>query len=366
MRIGIDAKWYFNGPPSGKIVVQNLFNNLIEVNSKHEIVFFLDNRFKNEKFPISKSNLRLEYVWAKNNFISNVFVLPKKAEQLGIDVLIFQNFSSFSGKYHKIAYIHDVLFLSHPKYYTILERLYFSPLRYLSNKADLILTVSESEKLRLQEYHFKVRSEVLYHGVSQFFQPRNLWDGRFIDSVKAKYHLPGQFLLFIGRLNVRKNLSNLLRALPFTKKDIPLIIVGSKDWKTFDLESIIKELDISQRVICLGSVYSKELGAILSLSTIFCFPSYAESFGLPPLEAMASGVPIIVSNRTSLPEICGDAGNYINPDKPEEIAEMIDTLLNDRQLYERKKKSGLERAKLFSWESSARRLLEILERMDTH
>jgi glycosyltransferase involved in cell wall biosynthesis len=89
------------------------------------------------------------------------------------------------------------------------------------------------------------------------------------------------------------------------------------------------------------------------MAKIFCFPSYAESFGLPPLEAMASGVPIVVSNTTSLPEICGDAGVYINPGNPKEIAEAIDELLANDQFYEEQKRRGLMQAKKFTWHRAA-------------
>jgi glycosyltransferase involved in cell wall biosynthesis len=143
-------------------------------------------------------------------------------------------------------------------------------------------------------------------------------------------------------------------------QEIPIVIVGSKDWKILDIDKLIDDLGINKRVIFSGFVLDNILPVIYSLATIFCFPSYAEGFGLPALEAMASGVPVVVSNTTSLPEICGDAGNYVNPNDPQDIAAMIDLLLKDNQLYNYKRSKGLERAKHFTWENSAKKLLECI------
>jgi len=361
MIIGLDAKWYHEGPPSGQIVVQNLFNKLIELNSKHKIILFLDKRYKNIKFPYSNSNLCLQYIWAKNNLISNLFILPIYAKKLNCDIIIFQNFSSIFGTFKKISYIHDVLFLSNPEFYTSVEKLYFLPLKYLSNRADLLITVSKTEKERLNKYGFKVNCEVIYHGVNSIFKPLDQWDRDFIQQLRDKYFLPNDFILFVGRFNVRKNLKNLLKAVKVTKNNLPLVIVGREDWRSQNIDRIIRELNLTNRVLSIGFLTGHELAAIFSLSKIFCFPSFAESFGLPPLESMASGVPIIVSNRTCLPEICKDAGNYINPDIPQEIADMIDILLTDRKLYAEKKQKGIILANKYTWELSALRLLNIIE-----
>ncbi len=122
-------------------------------------------------------------------------------------------------------------------------------------------------------------------------------------------------------------------------QDIPLVIVGKADWKTPNLDIHLSDPAIARRVIMTGSVDDEELPVVYALSTIFCFPSFAEGFGLPPLEAMASGVPVIVANRTSLPEVCGDAATYAAPEDPASIAASIDQLLSDKGLYAAKVKS---------------------------
>ncbi len=362
MKIGIDAKWYFDGPPSGKRVVRSLTDALLDVDDKNEYYIFLDRKHKQKNFPqTEKKNVKLCYVWAGNNLVSNVFVLPYFSFRHKLDVLLYQNFVSPFDQAKRVAYVHDILFLSNPEYYTIYERLYFAPLKFLTRRSHLIITVSDEEKRRLLKFKYSDRDEkiiVAYHGVDSSFQPKENYAKERIHETRIRFRLPDSFLLYVGRLNLRKNVDNLLRAIPHLKnKDIPLVIVGADDWKKSNHLEIIKGLGIQNRIHFTGAVY-QELGMIYSMAKIFCFPSFAESFGLPPLEAMASGVPIVVSNTTSLPEICGDAGNYITPDDPKEIARVIDNLLLNEELLVACKARGIERAKKFTWGNAAQLIIE--------
>jgi len=365
MKIGIDAKWYFEGPPSGKRVVKNLVDTLLTIDDENEYVIFINRKHKAEKFPFKESEkLKLCYVWAGNNALSNIFVVPFYSNHYKVHATLYQTFISPFGKAKKIAYVHDVLFLSNPEFYTVPERLYFAPLKFLTRWADSIVTVSEEEKKRLLRYQYSANPEriiVAYHGVDPSFTTRGQHSGPEIESVRSKFNLPERFILFVGRLNLRKNVDNLLRAMPLLRdKTIPLVIVGADDWKRSNHELIVKELGIENRIQFKGAI-SKELGVVYALATVFCFPSYAESFGLPPLEAMASGVPVVTSDNTSLPEICGEAATYVNPDRPDQIASAIDNLLSNDQLYAEKKKLGLERSRKFTWEAASQIILKCLQ-----
>lgn len=370
MKIGIDAKWFFNGPASGKIVIQNLVKELVRANTKNDLYFFLDENEKTKDFPYKRVNIHPVYVWAKNNLLSNVFVLPGHANKLKLDVIVFQNFVSVHGNFKKIAFIHDVLFLSNPEFYSWKERLYLWPLKYLTKYSDAVCTVSYEEKKRLIFYGYKGKNgeiDVVYHGVDELFKPVEKYEQQYIESIRAKYKLPDVFILFVGRLNVRKNIYNLLRSIPHLKnKSVSLVIVGEKEWKMFDHKKLADDLKISDRLIFTGFLQGKELACIYSLAKVFCFPSYAESFGLPALEAMSSGVPVVVSNTTSLPEICGDSGSYINPDKPEEIANTISWLLENNDLWNIKRLQGIERAGFFTWKNSADSLLKCIYKTIQH
>jgi glycosyltransferase involved in cell wall biosynthesis len=366
MKIGIDAKWYFEGPPSGQMVVRNLVNALIECESIHEIILFLDEKYTDAPLDRNSGKVKKIYIWAKNNLISNLLCIPLASRKYELDVLIYQNFVSIFGRYKKIAYIHDIIFLTHPEYYTLIERLYFFPMKYLTRRADHVITVSVSEKNRLIEYNYRSKGSVyvVYHGVDGRFKPHLLQPQDLLEKLRKRFHLPEKFILYVGRLNSRKNVPNLLRGFSNIRdKGIPLVLVGGYDWKSDDIESVIKKLSLKERLVFTGPVYGDDLGALYSLATLFCFPSFEESFGLPPLEAMASGVPVIVSSSSSLPEICADAGTYIDPNSPESITKSIDELLSNEELYNRKKELGILQAKKFQWKNSARNMIDLIEKM---
>jgi glycosyltransferase involved in cell wall biosynthesis len=365
MKIGIDAKWYFEGPPSGKRVVVNLVDQMILDYPENEYYIFLDRRAEKLKFRWdAKPNVKCIYVWADNNFLSNVFLLPLYSKKFNLQALLYQNFISPFDASKTIAYIHDVLFLSNPEFYTIYERLYFSPLKFLTRRADMIITVSEEEKKRLLKFRFADdhgKIMVAHHGVDNTFAPKEKISAAILADVKKKFQLPDQFLLYVGRLNLRKNIDNLLKAIPLLRNtSIPLVIVGADNWKSSNHEHIIQSLGIQNRIHFTGAIY-QDLGVVYALAHVFCFPSYAESFGLPPLEAMASGVAVVVSNTTSLPEVCGEAGTYVNPHQPEEIALRIDELLDDPKLYARKRKLGFEQASRFTWKNAAKTILNAID-----
>ena len=245
--------------------------------------------------------------------------------------------------------------------------MYFFPLRYQIHKAGLIFTVSEEEKKRILKY-FNLSNnsvQVIYHGVNTIFRSIEKFSKELIYNTKKRNELPEKYLLYVGRLNIRKNIANLIKAVHTLKnKEIRLLIVGKKDWKFHDVKKLIDELNLNTRIKFLGFKDGEELACIYALSTIFCFPSFAESFGLPAAEAMAAGIPVVVSNTTSLPEICGDAGSYVDPAKPEDIAAAIDELLSNKNLYNEKKRLGIERAKLFKWETAAEKILYYIENID--
>lgn len=361
MKIGIDAKHYFHGPPSGVVVVRNLVDTLLKMNVKNEIVLFLNKNDKNAASHFSSySFVTIKYIWAPNSFIAGCFSLPMAAQNMELDVVIFQHFTALWGKFKKITFIYDVLFLSNPEYFTYIERLYFSLVKPSSKMSDLVCTISVQEKERMIRHGFNKNPTVVYLGVSEMYKPKEQCDGKKLLAVSEKFNLPEQFLLFVGRLNIRKNIIAVIRALSLMRSELPLVIVGGQEGeiKKIDFTAMIAKLGLTSRVIFTGNISEAELTCIYSLATIFCYPSFAEGFGLPALEAMASGIPVVVSDLPSLKEVCGYAALYVDPHRPEDIAHAVDNLVNDRQLYQQKKLEGLENAAKFSWEKTSLQLLE--------
>lgn len=367
MKIGVDAKWYFGGPPSGVRVIQNLVHSLLEYDQENEYFIFLDKRYKKEAIGFNVSErVKVVYLWAGNNMLSNIFVLPLKANKFDLDVMVCQNFVSPFQKGKTIAYIFDILFESFPQFFTKRERFYFFFIKYLALFSNCIITLSHSEKKRLIAFGYapEERVHAIHIGVDDSFTTLSRHENHRVEQVKRKYNLPDNFLLYVGRLNTRKNIENLLRAMVLIDdKMIPLVIAGKEDWKQFDYKSLIERSGIKSRVLFTGWTEDADLPIIYSLATIFCFPSYAEGFGLPPLEAMASGVPVIVSNTTSLPEVCGSSPMYIAPEKPEGIAVAISQLLSRKELREVKVIEGLNHVSQFKWNNTAAHFYSIFSRL---
>jgi len=369
MKIGIDAKWYYSGPPSGVRVIQSLVQALLEYDKVNEYVIFLDRKFRHKNIgKMKRDNVTLVYLWAGNNLLSNLFLLPIRAKSFKLDILIFQNFVSPFYRGKKVAYIFDVLFKSFPEFFTPKERLYFFFIKHLTYYAQAVVTLSNEEKKRLVYYKFSQPDKIypVHIGINNNFKPLKSHDQLMVKKVKEKYQLPDRFLLYVGRLNARKNIELLIKTIPqINDKYIPLVIAGKEDWKHANYKQLAQKVKCLHRISFTGWTEEDELPIIYSLATIFCFPSFAEGFGLPPLEAMASGIPVISSNSTSLPEICGDAAVYVSPQKPSEMILAINSLLEDGSLYRKKIKDGLSHASLFTWEKSAQEFQIIFKKLNT-
>lgn len=360
MRIGLDAKWYFSGPPSGRLVTRNLVDNLLSLDQENEIFIFLKSSDRDKEFVTSNKKVRLVYVYGGNNMIANLFAIPFHCIKQRISVVVFQNFGSFFPCGKKICFIHDAIFKSHPQFFTPKERIYFAPMLFLAGFSHRICTVSHSEKNRITRYsNFdSSKIDVIANGVHPRFQPRKLFAPEHLRSVRAEYQLPERYILYVGRLNDRKNLVSLLRSIPLLESRLPLVIVGSQDWKMSALDQEIRDLQIEDRVMLTGFVPDDNLPAIYALSSVFCFVSLEEGFGLPALEAMASGVPVVVSDIEVMREVCGDAGNYVLPRSPTEIARAIDEIASEGMESRQKVASGLRRASSFTWQNSVQHLRE--------
>jgi len=338
---------------------------LVNSYGNHQWFIFLDAKDRDKDFPFKNANLRTIYLHAPTNMLSNLFVLPRQARKLQLDVVVFQTFPATGRKFKSIAFIHDILFKRFPQYFTWKEILYFVPLPFLTRRADRVIATTHFVRKELLTYKF-IRSssqvDIVPLGVSSDFKPLEKQDEELVRKTKTRYDLPDEYILIVGRLNARKNIESLIEALALLKnKTIPLVIVGKEDWKQSEFRSLIGNPEIRDRIFVTGSVSDDEIAILYAMAKIFCYPSFAEGFGLPPLEAMASGVPVVVSNTTSMPEICGEAAVYADPHQPASIATAIDRLLENQIFYEKMKREGLARAAQFNWNETANRLMESIQ-----
>ena len=226
-----------------------------------------------------------------------------------------------------------------------------------------LITVSESTRDDLMRL-FQVPVEkitVTYHGADPQFRP--ISDPSAFSGLLRKYGLSRPFILFLGTLEPRKNLMTLLRAFAPLKERIPhsLVLVGQKGWKWEGIFEAIKTLGLKERVRWTGYVSDEERVFFYNAADFFVYPSWYEGFGMPLLEALQSGLPVIASRVSALPEVVGEAGLLIDPSRPEELSQAILRLVQEKGLKERLREAGLVQARRFSWEDSARKTLEVFE-----
>jgi glycosyltransferase involved in cell wall biosynthesis len=206
---------------------------------------------------------------------------------------------------------------------------------------------------------------VIYEAAPDGFQP--LVDPTLRRHLRARYNLPEQFVLFVGTMEPRKNLKRLIRAVAQLRQrgcDTRLVLVGPNGWLiNGSLEKEIETLDLQDAVQNLGYVSQEDLPGIYSLATVFAFPSLYEGFGLPPLEAMACGTPVLTSRDSAMAEICGEAACLIDPHQEEAIADGLACLLAEPERREHLRQLGLARAQQYSWERTAQETAVIYEKV---
>jgi glycosyltransferase involved in cell wall biosynthesis len=235
--------------------------------------------------------------------------------------------------------------------------------------ASHIITDSEASRLDIaQRLSIDMdRISVVYLGVNADLYRRRLASD--LAQLLGRFGVTGRFVLYIGGLDVRKNVGSLVRAFAALRDrlepDVKLVIVGrpfSEDSKVFpDLGPIVKENRLEGRVVFTGPIADEERVILYQSAALFVFPSLYEGFGLPPLEAMAAGVPVVASNRSSIPEVVGEAGILVNPDDVSAIARAMDAVLSDAELSRRMQQQGIERSHRFTWEKTAEQTLAVYQ-----
>jgi glycosyltransferase involved in cell wall biosynthesis len=212
------------------------------------------------------------------------------------------------------------------------------------------------------------RITVIGAGVEKRF--RRVKDPKTLDPIRARYRLPHRFILSVSTLEPRKNLTGLIAAFnqlaaaqPSFTADLHLVIAGGKGWLYDDIFAAAEASPVRERIHFAGFVADEDLPGLYSLASVFAFPSHYEGFGIPVLEAMACGTPVICADNSSLPEIAGDAALLVNSADTGGLADAMHRLLVDLSLRERLAARGLAQAGKFTWEAAARRLLGVYQRI---
>ncbi len=262
--------------------------------------------------------------------------------------------------------VHDLIFRHLPHYHKRLNRWYLNwAMPLYVRRATHIIAVSEATRRDLMAAYGvpAERITVIYEAADPRFGPRDLLTQQ---TIRANYGLPSSYLLYLGTIEPRKNLLRLLQAwepLYLAGEAPPLVFVGKRGWLADDFFVAVERSAAREGIMLTGYVLDDDLPALIAAATAFVFPSLYEGFGLPPLEAMACGTPVLCSDRSSLPEVVGDAALLFDPTEVEAIRAALRRLLRDEALREELSRRGLERARRFSWQRTAEQTLQLYRRL---
>ena len=322
------------------------------------------------------SKTPLDYVASNETIENKVMEFPRLWSQIRLSFEIYKNppdvlfvpahtIPVYHGK-KTVATLHDIGFRYFPELYTPLERYYHNYCMAFSVKhATKIIAISQSTKKDLIKFYNAEEDKisVIYHGYTkEKFHPLKR-DEKIPDDIKNLQ----PYLFFIGRLEAKKNLVNLIKAFGELKKDSSikhkLVLAGRPGYQYEEIKEQINKLEEHSRanIVELGYVEDEKVSWLTRCADIFVFPSYFEGFGMPLLETMASGVPIVASNTTSIPEIVSGAAILKNPNDFRGFAEAVESIIKSSKIKNELIKKGLKRARDFSWERCAKETLEVIK-----
>lgn len=342
----------------------NLIDYILKIDSFNTYYILIQDDDKSLE-KVAKKNVHLIYV---NHSIFRIFILRLFLEQFYIPFLIIKKNISLIHSLHysfplicfqakRIVTIHDMTFFLLPVVHIRLKTAYFRTFIWLAAKMkNHIICVSEStmnDLIKITKLE-QTKCCVIHLGKSDIYNPN--YSIKEVEIVKDKYNIRGDYLLFIGTIEPRKNIERLIKVYSTflnTNSNYSLVIVGKKGWFFDNVFQLIEKYKISDKIIFTGFVLEEEKPMLLNGCKIFIYPSLYEGFGIPVLEALSCGIPTITSNKSSMPEVAGEAALLVDPESEDDILNAICLLLSDELLFNALKQRSILQAKNFSWEKMA-------------
>jgi glycosyltransferase involved in cell wall biosynthesis len=363
VRIGIDARKLHDFGIG--TYIRNLLRQLTRLDRQTEFVVLCRPEDCSTVAALGE-NVRAVAETARNYSVSEQVRIPLALKREGVTLFHAPHYVLPPlVRCPSVVTIHDCIHLMFPQYLPNRLALAYArtSIRMAAQRATRVMTVSESSKrdiLRFVETQPE-KIDVIYNSYDERFgvEPRE----EDVVRVRERYQLNDPFVLYAGNVKPHKNLKRLIDAFHLLRQrgldDLKLVLIGDEISKYAALRRAVHQHQLHKHVRFLGYMPEETLAVMYRLAGVFVFPSLYEGFGLPPLEAMASGTPVVTSNISSLPEVAGDAAILVDPYDPAAIADGIQRVLTDDELRRALRQKGLARAGQFSWEQSVRRVREI-------
>lgn len=370
MRIAIDAHSVGAKLGGNESYAVNLIEALAQIDEVNDYTLYVTTAEAHDRFHRRWPNFKVRNTLPHTPLIRIPLTLSAELRKHPVDVLHVQFTAPPFCPCPVVVSIHDLSFEHLPHTFHRRSRTQLRlTVRHSAKRAAKILTLSEHTRRDvIDTYRIDpTRITAIPLAAPRHFSP--VEDNRELQRVRHNYGIDGPYILSVGSIQPRKNLPRLINAYAslrgkYVEAELPkLVLVGKHAWLYDETTRALAETGLKESVILTGYVPEADLPALYSGALCFVYPSYFEGFGLPPLEAMKCGAPVIVGNKTSLPEVVGDAALTVDPYDVSSIAGAIERLVNDSDLRRELSVKGRSRAETFDWRETARRTLQIYEQV---
>jgi glycosyltransferase involved in cell wall biosynthesis len=366
MRIGIDIHSIGSQKGGNETYYRELIKELVKIRSEHRFLLYHSTPEITKYLNVS-NQFSLKHIFPSHRTLRIPFSMPLRAHLDNLDLFHAQFIVPPFLKCKKVTTIPDIAFEHHPQFFSAYQRAWSKVLiRDSAKKADHIITVSEYSKRDLVETYgiHEEKITVTYEGAGKEFVPLDREKSK--SEIARKYKIDGDFILYLGRLQARKNLRRLVNAYARVREagfTHSLVLAGQQDSFFQPVLARVRELKLENNISFPGYVAAEDVPTFYNAAEVFIYPSLYEGFGLPLMEAMACGIPVITSRGSSLDEVAGDAAVLVDPLDELSISEALKNVLNDSELRTRLSVAGLRRSRLFTFENAARQTLDVYERV---
>lgn len=369
MRIAIDAHSIGTQLAGNATYAASIINSLAAIDQKNDYTLYVTLPEAVERYTGRWPNFQVRRMMAHTPIIRIPLALSWELRRRPVDILLVQFTAPPFAPCQIVTAIHDISYEHLPETFNRRSVAQMRlTIRHTARRAAHIITPSEYSRQDVIDTYKIPAEKVTSIPLAAPSFLKNVDDEKEVARVRKRFGLPREFILGVGSIQPRKNLGRLIEAyarLNSAGGDLPpLVLVGKRAWRAGDIFHTVQKWNIKEKVIFTGFVPDEDLASLYSAAMLFVYPSFFEGFGLPPLEAMQCGTPVIAGNRTSIPEVVGDAGLLIDPFDTDALSDAMQKLVSDGDLRRSLAGKGLERAKLFSWNRTARQTLDIFERIE--